>query len=68
MLFPTLEPSSLPVGQLDEILATEQLLCWSGITETEHTTSGSNEEKLFILPVRLHAILLFFAAVTFRAD
>jgi len=25
---------------------TEQLLCWSGMTDTEHsTTSGSNEEE-----------------------
>jgi len=25
-------------------MQTEQLLCWSGMTDTEHTTSGSNEE------------------------
>jgi len=23
---------------------TEQLLCWSGMTDTEHSTSSSNEE------------------------
>jgi len=22
----------------------EQFLCWSGMTDTEHTTSGSNED------------------------
>jgi len=46
MLFPTLEPSSLPVviAQLTKDMQTEQYLCWSGMTDTEHsTTSGSNE-------------------------
>jgi len=28
---------------------TEQLLCWSGITDTEHTASGSNEEDIKIV-------------------
>jgi len=44
MLFPTLGPSILPVvvAQRDA----EQLLCWSGMTDTEHsTTSSSNEEE-----------------------
>jgi len=47
MLFPTLGPSSLlvVVVQPDERHANEQLLCWSGMTDTEHTTSGSNEEE-----------------------
>jgi len=48
MLFPTLGPSSLPVvvDQPDERhVASEQLLCWSGMTDTEHSTpSSSNEE------------------------
>jgi len=27
-------------------MQTEQLLCWSGMTDTEHsTTSGSNEDE-----------------------
>jgi len=26
-------------------MQTEQLLCWSGITDTEHSTSSSNEEE-----------------------
>jgi len=26
-------------------MQTEQLLCWSGMTDTERTTSGSNEEE-----------------------
>jgi len=26
-------------------MQTEHLLCWSGMTNTEHKTSGSNEEK-----------------------
>jgi len=43
MLFPTLGPSSLPVAK---DMQTEQLLCWSGMTDTEHsTTSSSNEEE-----------------------
>jgi len=46
MLFPTLGPSSLPVvvAQLTKDMQAEQLLCWSGMTDTERsTTSGSNE-------------------------
>jgi len=43
MLFPNLETSSLQIVTKDT--QTEQLLCWSGMTDTEHsTTSGSNEE------------------------
>jgi len=52
MLFPTLGPSTLPVvvAQPDEGMQTEQLLCWSGMADTEHsTTSGSNEEDLNII-------------------
>jgi len=26
-------------------MQTEQLLCWSGMRDTEHTTSGSNDEE-----------------------
>jgi len=34
------------VAQPDERHANEQLLCWSGTTDTEHsTTSSSNEEE-----------------------
>jgi len=45
-----LGPSSLPVvvAQLDERHATEKLLCWSGMMDREHTTSGSNEEDYSI--------------------
>jgi len=52
MLFPTLRPSSLPVvvAQPDERHVTEQLLCWSGMTDTEHTTFGSNEQELLVGP------------------
>jgi len=39
MLFPILRPSSQPV----EDMQTEQLLCWSGMTDTEYATSGSSE-------------------------
>jgi len=49
MLFPTLEPSSLPivVPSLTKDIQTEQLLCWSGMTDTEHSrTSGSNEVEV----------------------
>jgi len=36
MLFPILEPSSLPVlvAQPDERMQTEQLLCWSVMTQS----------------------------------
>jgi len=42
-----LGPSSLPVvvAQLTKDIQAEQLLCWSGMTDTEYsTTSSSNEE------------------------
>jgi len=29
---------------LTKDMQTEQLLCWSSMTDTEHTTSGSNED------------------------
>jgi len=29
---------------LTKDMQTEQLLCWSDMTDTEYTTSGSNEE------------------------
>jgi len=48
MLFPTLRPSSLPVvvAQPDKDMQTEQLQCWSGMIDMEHSaTSGSNEEE-----------------------
>jgi len=56
MLFPTLEPSRLPivVTQPDERHANRTASVWSGMTDTEHTTSGSNEEEdclcFFICP------------------
>jgi len=31
---------------------TEQLLCWSGMTNTEHTTSISNEEDYYANVIR----------------
>jgi len=34
---------------LTKDMQTEQLLCWSGMTDTEHTTSGSNEEVILNL-------------------
>jgi len=49
MLFPILGPSSLPVvvAQPDERHAnrTVPCCCWSGMTDTEHTAFGSNEEE-----------------------
>jgi len=49
MLFPMLRPSSFlfmlpqPVERHKD-MQTEQLLCWSGVIDTEHsTTSDSNE-------------------------
>jgi len=48
MLFPILEPSSLPVvvaHSLAKYMQTEHILCWSVMTDTKYTTSGSNEEE-----------------------
>jgi len=48
MLFLILGPSSLSVvvAQPDERHTEEQLLCWSGMTDQEHTaTFGSNKEE-----------------------
>jgi len=40
-----LAPTALP--NLTKDMQTEQLLCWNGMTDTEHsTTSGLNEEKV----------------------
>jgi len=51
MLFTILGPSSLSVvvDQSDEKHAnrTASVLCWSGMTNTKHT-SGSNEEKALV--------------------
>jgi len=46
MPFPILRPSSLPVvmAQPDERHANRTVPGWSGMADTEHTTSGSNEE------------------------
>jgi len=48
MLFPIFGPSSLPVvvAHLTKDMQTEQLLCWSGMTDTELTTSGSNKDQM----------------------
>jgi len=56
MLFPTLGPSSLPVVVAQpKDMQTEQLLCWSGMTDTEHTTtSGSNEEEVEVSEIGRH--------------
>jgi len=35
---------------------TEQRLCWSGMTDTEHTTSGSNAEDHDYKHVILHTL------------
>jgi len=51
MLFLTLGSSSLPVvvAQPDERHANRTASCWSGMTDTEHsTTSGSYKEAWFI--------------------
>jgi len=42
-----LGPSSLlfVVAQPTKDMQTEQLLCWSGMTDTEHIISDSNEEE-----------------------
>jgi len=47
MLFPILGQAVYPLwwSNLTKDLQAEQLLCWSGMTDTEHTTSGSNEEE-----------------------
>jgi len=33
-------------ASLTKDVQTEQLLCWGGMTDTEHTTSGSNEKEV----------------------
>jgi len=33
------------VAQLTKDMQTEQLLCWSGMTDPEHSTSGLNKEE-----------------------
>jgi len=43
-IFATINPTCWPSLMKD--MQTEQLLCWSGMTDTEHsTTSGSNEDE-----------------------
>jgi len=48
-------------------MQTEQLLCWSGMTDTEHTTSGSNEEVptsyAFHFSQRCDYLIVLFALV-----
>jgi len=53
--------SSLPivVVQPNERF-TEQLLCWSGMTDTEHTTSGSNKEECNVELTLLIAIFCIY--------
>jgi len=46
---PILGPNSVPLWwpSLTKDIQTEQLLCWSGTTDTEYsTTSGSNKEEV----------------------
>jgi len=44
-----LGPSSLPVVvvRLTKDMLTEQLLCWSGMTGTEHKTTSSSSEEIY---------------------
>jgi len=49
MLFPTLGQTVYPLWcpSLTKDMQTEQLLCWSVMTDTEHSkTSSSNEEDI----------------------
>jgi len=51
---------SLPVvvaRSLTKVMQTEQLLCWSGMTDTEHTTSDSNKVDQCLQPY-MHVVLL----------
>jgi len=34
-------------------MQTQQLLCWSGMTDTEHNKFGSNEEAIKVLTISL---------------
>jgi len=46
MLLPILGPSSLPAfwwPRLTKGIQIEQLMCLNDLSDTEHTTSGSNE-------------------------
>jgi len=64
-----MEPSSLLLWwpSLTKDIQTEQLLFWSGMTDTEQsTTSSSNEEEegcLFIFQMDSYAKLLFILVV-----
>jgi len=59
MLFPILWPSNLPavVAQPDERHANRTASVQSGMTDTEHTTFGSNEEEAFDLIMIFNIIL-----------
>jgi len=51
---------------LTEDMQTEQLLYWSGMTDTEHKTSGLNEEdKLEVGLLRLSDLLQIFIDLIF---
>jgi len=44
-------------------MQTEQLLCWSGITDMEHTTSGSNEGSKAVIQVVLVILVVLVIEV-----
>jgi len=66
MLFLTFGPNSLSVVvtplSLTKYMQTEQLLCWSGMADTEHTTSGSNVEAVFTRMI-FNILLTFFVRI-----
>jgi len=44
-------------------MQTEQLLCWSGMANTEHTTSGSNKEEEEINDVKAKRNFWYFILI-----
>jgi len=60
MLFHSLGQSNLPVLVASPVkyMQTGQLLCWSGMTDTEHKTSSSNEKEA--RKVDRHILLKFY--------
>jgi len=68
MLFPILGPSSLPVvvASLTKDMQTEQLLYWSGMTDTKHATSGLNEEEAISKIIIANQLFFYYHSFSFR--
>jgi len=49
IFFPSLEFDFFRVQSLTKDMQTEQLLCWSGMTDTEHTTTSDSNEVVVVV-------------------